>query len=694
MRASARAGRVRRPARGRARGFRLRARRDPRVVETFDGDVALARRQHAARARRVEPDRPRARGAARGRRYRADEAAALVTEVLPALRERIPLEIATRRLAARERRAAAHRVRRARATERQGDALSVLAAARLRRSAERAHRRGPARAAGRGAPAARRGRRARAAAAARAGARARARAARASRPATEALAARAIGCAAGPTPRVARRARALHARRRARAALRARRGAAFELHFDARRPRRAARPTARVLRAWRAGESWVALEGGGFAELPRRLARALRPARRRSARGARRARRAAARARCRSSAALCEELGEPARRRRRAAAALGAGRRAAPAARRGRCPPTSRAELRGYQRRRRRWLALPARRRARRAARRRHGPRQDAAGALRAARPHAGRGADQRAVPNWAARDRALPPGPARLRLPRRRAARSIRSADVTLTSYALLRLDAEALAAADWDTRRARRGAGDQEPGQPGRARRVSRCAAASALALTGTPVENRLDELWSQFHFLNRGLLGGRRDFDERYARPIAAGDAGAAAAPARAHPAVRAAPPEARGRAGAAAAHRDACCTCELDDDERAVYDAVRAATRDEVVAQLARGRQRARGARGAAAPAPGRLPPAPRARARRRERSSKLERAARDARGGGRRGPQGAGLLAVDVAARSRRAAPARGGHRLRAPRRLHARPRRRRRALPGARAARR
>ena len=45
--------------------------------------------------------------------------------------------------------------------------------------------------------------------------------------------------------------------------------------------------------------------------------------------------------------------------------------------------------------------------------------------------------------------------------------------------------------------------------------------------MALTGTPVENRLEELWSQFHFLNPGLLGGRSDFRTRYARPIGDGD-----------------------------------------------------------------------------------------------------------------------------------------------------------------------
>ena len=45
--------------------------------------------------------------------------------------------------------------------------------------------------------------------------------------------------------------------------------------------------------------------------------------------------------------------------------------------------------------------------------------------------------------------------------------------------------------------------------------------------LTMTGTPVENRLDELWSQLHFVNPGLLGGRRDFQERYSRPISIGD-----------------------------------------------------------------------------------------------------------------------------------------------------------------------
>jgi len=44
-----------------------------------------------------------------------------------------------------------------------------------------------------------------------------------------------------------------------------------------------------------------------------------------------------------------------------------------------------------------------------------------------------------------------------------------------------------------------------------------------AHRLSLTGTPLENNTMELWSQFSFLNPGLLGGRKDFHNRFAQPI---------------------------------------------------------------------------------------------------------------------------------------------------------------------------
>jgi len=45
--------------------------------------------------------------------------------------------------------------------------------------------------------------------------------------------------------------------------------------------------------------------------------------------------------------------------------------------------------------------------------------------------------------------------------------------------------------------------------------------------LALTGTPVSNRLSDLWALFDFVNPDLLGSAQDFEERYAGPIGEGD-----------------------------------------------------------------------------------------------------------------------------------------------------------------------
>ena len=60
-----------------------------------------------------------------------------------------------------------------------------------------------------------------------------------------------------------------------------------------------------------------------------------------------------------------------------------------------------------------------------------------------------------------------------------------------------------------EWGLRDPRRGAGDQEPGTQ-QTRAVKALRARSRVALTGTPVENRLADLWSLFDFLNPGLLG----------------------------------------------------------------------------------------------------------------------------------------------------------------------------------------
>ena len=50
--------------------------------------------------------------------------------------------------------------------------------------------------------------------------------------------------------------------------------------------------------------------------------------------------------------------------------------------------------------------------------------------------------------------------------------------------------------------------------------------------LALTGTPIENRLSEIWSIFDFVAPGLLGDLARFEQRYSTPIDRGDSKAAA------------------------------------------------------------------------------------------------------------------------------------------------------------------
>ena len=163
--------------------------------------------------------------------------------------------------------------------------------------------------------------------------------------------------------------------------------------------------------------------------------------------------------------------------------------------------------------------------------------------------------------------------------------------ADVTLTTYALLRIDAQELTAIAWDTAVLDEAQAIKNPGSQA-ARAAFELRAKTRFTLTGTPVENRLDELWSQFHFTNPGLLGSLADFRRRYAQPIASGQPGAAA-----HLRARIRPfllrrlkqevaPELPPRT-------EAVLHAELSDEERKVYEAIRAAVRGDVTERLRSG-----------------------------------------------------------------------------------------------------
>jgi superfamily II DNA or RNA helicase len=163
--------------------------------------------------------------------------------------------------------------------------------------------------------------------------------------------------------------------------------------------------------------------------------------------------------------------------------------------------------------------------------------------------------------------------------------------AEVTLTSYAILRLDIDILCERNWQTVILDE-AQNIKNSNSQVARAASRLNSKFRMALTGTPVENRLEELWSQFHFLNPGLLGGRSHFRNRYVRPIAEGDPHSAA-----HLRERIRPFLLRRKKRDVAPElpdlTELVLHCELSEDERAVYDAVRAATVEQVVAQLSKG-----------------------------------------------------------------------------------------------------
>ncbi|MEQ1567413.1 MAG: DEAD/DEAH box helicase, partial [Myxococcota bacterium] len=98
--------------------------------------------------------------------------------------------------------------------------------------------------------------------------------------------------------------------------------------------------------------------------------------------------------------------------------------------------------------------------------------------------------------------------------------------AHITLTSYALLRMDVERLRAVDWSYVVLDEAQAIKNPHSL-TARSAFLVKARYRLVLTGTPVENRLEELWSLFRYLMPGLLGSEGAFRDRFARPIEVGD-----------------------------------------------------------------------------------------------------------------------------------------------------------------------
>ena len=358
-----------------------------------------------------------------------------------------------------------------------------------------------------------------------------------------------------------------------------------EFHDPSAEPGNAPATTEAVLRAWQDGLSLVPLTGGGWAPLPldwlsrygERIGDLL---------AARDAERRVSKAAIIQLAALCDELEQPKPPSFVALEPLLRDFRGLPQAA---LPSDLKAELRSYQRAGVDWLCFL--RDARLGA-----VLADDMGlgktlqALCAVRGRTLVVCPKSVLHNWqneAARFRpalkvALYHGPER---------QLDEAADLTLTTYSILRLDADRLAAIDWDTVVLDEAQSIKNPDSQV-AQAAYRLNAGFSLALSGTPLENRLEELWSILHFTHRGLLGGRSQFRDRYAAPIEQGNPEPLARlREKTRPFIlrrlkREVAPELPPRT-------DMVLEIELEPNERELYSAVHAAARRDVVAKLEAG-----------------------------------------------------------------------------------------------------
>jgi len=103
------------------------------------------------------------------------------------------------------------------------------------------------------------------------------------------------------------------------------------------------------------------------------------------------------------------------------------------------------------------------------------------------------------------------------------------RCPDVVLTTYGIIRRDYETLKNHQFEYVILDEAQNIQNPDSVG-AIGCKSLKAFHRLALSGTPVENRLKELWSLFDFLMPEFMGAYKDFNDTFEKPIEAGQAGA--------------------------------------------------------------------------------------------------------------------------------------------------------------------
>ncbi len=93
---------------------------------------------------------------------------------------------------------------------------------------------------------------------------------------------------------------------------------------------------------------------------------------------------------------------------------------------------------------------------------------------------------------------------------------------DVMLTSYGVARRDAETLKKMKWYALVTDEAQNIKNP-ETAQTKAVKSITAHTYIAMSGTPVENRLSELWSIMDFCNKGFLGSAKDFNENFSIPV---------------------------------------------------------------------------------------------------------------------------------------------------------------------------
>ncbi|MBW4628142.1 MAG: DEAD/DEAH box helicase [Brasilonema octagenarum HA4186-MV1] len=93
---------------------------------------------------------------------------------------------------------------------------------------------------------------------------------------------------------------------------------------------------------------------------------------------------------------------------------------------------------------------------------------------------------------------------------------------DIVITSYPLIHRDLKSLQSVSWQIIVLDE-AQNVKNSDAKQSQAVRQIESTFRIALTGTPVENRLQELWSILDFLNPGYLGNKQFFQRRFAIPI---------------------------------------------------------------------------------------------------------------------------------------------------------------------------